>query len=91
MLKNKARVVHEYDLSKKVRENLVDISEFLLGDGSGDWYVVDEDIAFGRYVEKSRAQEDADALNSVDESALPADIDKLLADIEEMVGPNEED
>ncbi len=91
MSKNKVRVVHEYDLSKKVRENLEGFFEFLIGDESGDWYVVDEDIALGRYVEKSRAQEHADTLNSVDESDLPVNIDQLLADIKEMIGPNEED
>jgi hypothetical protein len=44
--------------------------QFMLGDDSGPWFVVDGDLYLGRYEDKFTADEHADTLNELDSSNM---------------------
>lgn len=68
-----AKVVHLSEI--KDTSELFSMRSLLLGNDSGDWFVIDDDLVLGRWIEKSDAQDHANALiNDTPES------DKVMAD-----------
>lgn len=59
------------------------IREFLLGNNAGNWFVVDDNVYLGRYVDKTDAQEHANSLNNRPYDDRP--IEELITDAEEVL------
>lgn len=49
-------------LSEVNTKDLFDMKQFMLGDKTGNWFVVDDGLYLGRYEDLYRAQEHVDAL-----------------------------
>lgn len=54
------KVIH---LSVVNTTELFKTREFMLGDNAGEWFVVDDDLYLGRYIDKFRAEEHAARLD----------------------------
>lgn len=54
------RVIHISEITST--KDLFEMRQFMLGDSDGEWFVVDDDLFLGRYVDKYMAEEHASSL-----------------------------
>jgi len=69
------RVIHLSEITNT--KDLFEMRQFMLGDSEGEWFVIDDDLFLGRYIDKFRAEEHAAALID-DKDSSPEELEAAL-------------